>query len=142
MITNHRKVVWAEELGIDMEKLRKESPEHFDQLMMKRRLGQTAQAYWARERYLARVAEEIRIINETPPPERKKPTKRSAPVRRVRMELMPEVKEALKESDGFKKPDSLRTKPVPKKRAKVRRYEFTDKQLEIARRVLNGGGSV
>ena len=27
MITNHRRVVWAEELGIDMEKLRREHPE-------------------------------------------------------------------------------------------------------------------
>ena len=29
-----------------------------------------------------------------------------------------------------------------KKPAKVKRYEFTDRQLEIARRVLNGEGSV
>jgi len=31
---------------------------------------------------------------------------------------------------------------VPRKRAKVRRYEFTDKQLEIARRALDAGGGV
>ena len=39
MITNHRKVVWAEELGIDMEKLRREHPDHWDQIMMKKRIG-------------------------------------------------------------------------------------------------------
>jgi len=31
---------------------------------------------------------------------------------------------------------------VRRKRAKVRRYEFTDKQLEIARRALDAGGGV
>ena len=103
MITNHRRVVWAEELGIDMEKLRREHPDHWDQIMMKKRIGAQAEAYWARERYLARVEAEAKAVAETPKPEPKKP--------RV-------------------------------KRAKVRRYEFTDKQLEIARRVLNGGGSV
>jgi hypothetical protein len=30
---------------------------------------------------------------------------------------------------------------VPKKRAKVRRYEFTEEQLEIARRSLNASGA-
>ena len=33
-------------------------------------------------------------------------------------------------------------KPVVKKRAKVRAYDFTDKQLEIARRSLSGRDSV
>jgi hypothetical protein len=31
---------------------------------------------------------------------------------------------------------------APRKRAKVRRYEFTDKQLEIAQRVLDARGGV
>ena len=52
------------------------------------------------------------------------------------------AKEAAKEAKGFKKPRSLRQTPIPQKRAKVKRYEFTERQLEIARRVLNGEGSV
>ena len=43
------------------------------------------------------------------------------------------------------KPDTVNVVPVVKKtgrRAKVRRYEFTDAQVEIARRSLNAKGSV
>lgn len=42
------------------------------------------------------------------------------------------------------KVDTPVTAPVetPKKRTRVKRYEFTDAQLEIARRSLNAGGSV
>jgi hypothetical protein len=43
------------------------------------------------------------------------------------------------------KDDTVEVVPVvkkPGKRAKVRRYEFTDAQLEIARRSLNAKGSV
>ena len=50
--------------------------------------------------------------------------------------------EAIKESKGFKKPRSLRRTPIVKKRAKVKRYEFTEAQLAIARRSLNARGSV
>jgi len=50
--------------------------------------------------------------------------------------------EAVGEARGYKKPRSLSTSPVVKKPAKVRRYEFTDRQLEIAMRVLNEKGAV
>ena len=100
MITNHRKIVWAEELGIDLKKLRREHPDHWDSLMMKKRIGQKAEAYWARERMLARLGPET--VVETP----------VEPVK------------------------------TPRKRAKVKRYEFTEAQLEIARRSLNARGGV
>lgn len=107
MITNHRKVVWAEELGIDMEKLRREHPDHWDQIMMKKRLGEKAEQYWARERYLARVADEAKAVEPEPVVEHVEPKPRK------------------KRSTG-----------------KLGRYEFTDRQLEIARRVLNARKAV
>jgi len=102
MITNHRRVHWAEELGIDMKKLREEHPDQWEQIMMKKRLGQRAEDYWARERQLARI--------ESPAPEAV-----YTPPRRVKS---------------------------PRKPARVKRYEFTDAQLEIAERSLNAGGAV
>jgi hypothetical protein len=49
---------------------------------------------------------------------------------------------AVTEAKSWKKPASLKPTPVPPKRTRVRRYEFTDTQLEIAFRSLNAGGSV
>jgi hypothetical protein len=49
---------------------------------------------------------------------------------------------ALEEAKGYKKPRSLSTVKTPKKPAKVRRYEFTDRQLEIAMRSLNEKSAV
>jgi uncharacterized protein YbaP (TraB family) len=57
-----------------------------------------------------------------------------------RMEERAKVVEAVKESKAWKRPRSLRGKPV--KRTRVRNYEFTDKQLEIALRSLDAEGSV
>ena len=103
-VTNHRRVLWAEELGIDVGKLLKEHPCQWEQLMMKKRLNQRAEDYWRRERYLARIQDSVPAPEaEYTPPKRKK-TKRKA--------------------------------------GKVRRYEFTQAQLEIARRSLNGRDSV
>ena len=102
MITNHRRIVWAEELGIDLKKLREEHPDQWEQIMMKKRLGKRAEDYWARERMLARV--------ETPAPEAE-----YTPAKRVKS----------------------RRKP-----ARVKRYDFTEAQLEIAERSLNARGSV
>ena len=102
MITNHRKIVWAEELGIDVKKLREEHPDQWEQIMMKKRLGKRAEDYWARERMLARVEPEAPEAEYTPP-------------RRVK---------------------------TPRKKARVKRYEFTDAQLQIAKRSLNARGSV
>jgi hypothetical protein len=102
MITNHRRIVWAEELGIDLKKLREEHPDQWEQIMMKKRLGKRAEDYWARERMLARV--------EAPAPEAE-----YTPTRRVK---------------------------TPRKPARVKRYEFTEAQLQIAERSLNARGSV
>lgn len=102
MITNHRRVVWAEELGIDLKKLRQEHPDQWEQIMMKKRLGKQAEEYWARERILARM--------ESPAPEAT-----YTPPRRVK---------------------------TPSKPARVKGYEFTEAQLEIAERSLNAGGGV
>ena len=104
MITNHRRVLWAEELGIDVGKLLQEHPGQWEQLMMKKRLNQRAEDYWRRERYLARIQDNVPAPEATyTPPKRKK---------------------------------------VERKAGKVRRYEFTDQQLQIARRSLSAGDSV
>ena len=104
MRTNHRRVVWAEELGIDVKKLLEEHPGQWEQLMMKKRLNQRAEDYWRRERMLARVEDYAPAPEaEYTPPKRKK-SKRKA--------------------------------------GKVRAYDFTEAQLEIARRSLNGRDSV
>ena len=104
MRTNHRRVHWAEELGIDVGKLLQEHPGQWEQLMMKKRLNQRAEDYWRRERMLARVEDYAPAPEaEYTPPKRRK-SKRKA--------------------------------------GKVRAYDFTDAQLEIARRSLNGGDSV
>jgi len=104
MRTNHRRVVWAEELGIDVRKLLEEHPGQWEQLMMKKRLNQRAEEYWRRERMLARVED------YAPAPEAV-----YTPPKRVK---------------------------TPRKPASVKRYEFTEAQLEIARRSLNARGSV
>jgi hypothetical protein len=57
-----------------------------------------------------------------------------------RLESNAKMTEAVKESKAWKRPRSLRGKPV--KRTRVRNYEFTDKQLEIALRSLDAGGAV
>jgi hypothetical protein len=96
--------LWADTLGIEIDDLHREHPLHPDQLRLKRIITRKAEAYWARERFLARMeySSQAIIPDTTPEPEAK-----------------PKVK-----------------------RAKVNRYEFTDAQLQIARRSLNAGGSV
>ena len=105
MITNHRRVIWAIELGIDMVKLREEDPDRWEQIMMKKRLGKQAGDYWARARFLERMEG----LTEEEPEPKKQPVKR---------------------------------KKAPMKRTKMGKYEFTDAQLEIAYRSLNGRDSV
>jgi hypothetical protein len=96
--------LWAEAHGIDLDDLQREHPFHPDQLRLKRIITRKAEAYWARERFLARLEYSSKAISsDTPEP---------APVK------------------------------IPKKRARVSRYEFTEAQLEIARRSLNAGGAV
>lgn len=94
--------LWAEEMGIVLDDLLKESPTHIEQIREHRRITKQAAEYWARERFLARL--------EAPAPEAT-----YTPPRRVKS---------------------------PTKPARVKRYEFTDAQLEIAQRSLNARGSV
>lgn len=93
---------WAEEMGIVLDDLLKESPTHIEQIREHRRITKQAAEYWARERFLARL--------EAPAPEAT-----YTPPRRVKS---------------------------PRKPARVKRYEFTQAQLEIARRSLSGRDSV
>ncbi len=94
--------LWAEEMGIDLDDLFKESPTHREQIRERRRIDKQAAEYWARERFLARMEPLAPEATYTPP-------------RRVKS---------------------------PTKPATVKRYEFTDSQLQIAQRSLNAGGSV
>jgi hypothetical protein len=97
-------VNWGEELGLNMDDLIREHPGHPDQLRMKRVISRNAEAYWARERFLARLEDNsAAVVPETQPEPKEKPVR---------------------------------------KRGRVGRYEFTDAQLEIARRSLNAQDSV
>lgn len=101
-MTRYSDNFWAEEMGIDLDELVKESPLHIEQIRKQRKIRKQAAEYWARERFLARL--------EAPAPEAT-----YTPPRRVKS---------------------------PRKPARVKRYEFTDAQLEIAQRSLNARGSV
>jgi hypothetical protein len=95
--------LWAEDMGIDLDALATEHPTHPDQIAMRRKIDRRAEAYWARERFLARVEYSSEAISATPDAEAVK---------------------------------------TPVKRTRVRRYEFTDTQLQIALRSLNEKGGV
>ena len=101
-MSNYSDNFWAEEMGINLEDLQRESPLHPDQMRANRRLTKQAAEYWARERFLARLEAPAPEATYTPPKKR----------------------------------------TVKPKQGKVRRYEFTDTQLEIARRSLSAGDSV
>ena len=101
-MSNYSDNFWAEEMGINLEDLQRESPLHPDQMRANRRLTKQAAEYWARERFLARLEAPAPEATYTPP----------------------------------------KRKKVERKAGKVRRYEFTDQQLEIARRSLSAGDSV
>jgi hypothetical protein len=94
--------LWAEEMGIDLEDLQRESPLHPDQMRANRKLTKQAAEYWARERFLSRLHSPAPEATYTPP--KRKQSKRKA--------------------------------------GKVRAYDFTEAQLEIARRSLSGRDSV
>ena len=95
---------WAEEMGINVEELKRESPMHPDQLRLKRKLSRQAEEYWARERFLARIRDHVPSPEATYTPPKRKQSRSKA--------------------------------------GKVRRYDFTEAQLEIARRSLSGRDSV
>ena len=91
----------AKELGIDVQELLTESPDHPIQLQLKRQHENKAHNYWAFDRHLAQT-DRPEKVSETPAP--KKQRRKTAP--------------------------------------KLRRYEFTDRQLEIALGVLNAHDNV
>ena len=90
--------LWADCLGIDLQELAREHPNHPDQLRLKRIITRESENYWARERFLARLQDSAKTV-------------------------MPHT---------ITQPEKIR-----KKRAKVGRYEFTERQIQIARAVLD-----
>ena len=59
--------LWAEEMGIDLDDLQREHPLHPDQLRLKRIITRQAEAYWARERFLARLEDNsAAVVSDTP----------------------------------------------------------------------------
>jgi hypothetical protein len=71
--------LWAEAHGINLDELQREHPLHPDQLRMKRIITRKAEAYWARERYLARVeyGSQAIIADTVPEPVAKPRVKRA-----------------------------------------------------------------
>lgn len=61
--------LWADTHGIDLDDLQREHPLHPDQLRLKRIITRKAEAYWARERFLARLEYSSKAISiDTPEP--------------------------------------------------------------------------
>ena len=56
------------------------------------------------------------------------------------LEARSALAEAVKEAKSWRRPDSLRTRPV--RVTKMKDYVFTEAQLEIARRSLDARGAV
>jgi pyruvate/2-oxoglutarate dehydrogenase complex dihydrolipoamide acyltransferase (E2) component len=81
MVSKYSDNLWAEEMGIDLDDLVKESPTHIDQVREARRLAKKAAEYWARERYLARMESPALEATYTPP-KRVKSAKKPAKVNR------------------------------------------------------------
>ena len=74
-MSNYSDNLWAEEMGIDLDDLVKESPTHIDQVREARRLAKKAAEYWARERFLARLEAPAPEATYTPPRRVKSPAK-------------------------------------------------------------------
>jgi len=68
-VSNYSDNLWAEAHGIDLDDLQREHPLHPDQLRLKRIITRKAEAYWARERFLARLEYSSKAISvDTPEP--------------------------------------------------------------------------
>jgi hypothetical protein len=82
-VSTYSNNLWAEEMGIDLDDLQREHPLHPDQLRLKRVITRKAEAYWARERFLARLEYSSKAISEdTPEPAPVKIRKKRAKVNR------------------------------------------------------------
>ena len=106
--------LWAEEMSIDLGVLETERFSHPYQLQMHNKLSAKAAEYWAKENAL-----------------------------RLRMETAAEI-ETYKDTEECAVEKEQRSALVrgAEKAGKVTAYEFTDQQLEIARRSLSAGDSV
>jgi len=104
----------AEEMGIDLDLLQTERFSHPYQLHIHNKLSNQAALYWANENYLRLLGETAQAIEE-----------------------YNESEECVKEKDK-------RAEPARKtaKARKVKVYEFTDRQLEIAKGVLDARDSM
>ena len=78
-MTHYSDNLWADTHGIDLDDLQREHPLHPDQLRLKRIITRKAEAYWARERFLARLeySSQAIIPDTTPEPEAKPKVKRA-----------------------------------------------------------------
>lgn len=105
---------WAEEMSIDLGVLETERFSHPYQLHLHNKLSAKAAEYWAKENAL-----------------------------RLRMETASEI-ETYRHTEECAVEKEKRSALVRggKKAGKVTAYEFTDQQLEIARRSLSAGDSV
>ena len=83
MTTHYSDNLWAEEMAINLDELAREHPMHPDQLRLKRIITRQAEAYWARERFLARLEDNAAVkIPDTVPEPVKKPRLKRAKVNR------------------------------------------------------------
>ena len=103
---------WAEEMAINLEELETERPTHPYQVKLRRKQNRAADKYWANHRFLAKYEVPPAIIPPVVEPEQ------------VEVKREPEIEQA-----------SVKSR-------KVRGYEFTDRQLEIAAGVLDAQDSV
>jgi hypothetical protein len=83
MVSTYDGNLWADTHGIDLDDLQREHPLHPDQLRLKRIITRKAEAYWARERFLARLEYSSQaILSDTPEPAPVKIRKKKARVNR------------------------------------------------------------
>jgi hypothetical protein len=111
-MSNYTDNFWAEEMSIDLGVLETERFWTPLQLQLHNKLSAKAAEYWAKENAL-----------------------------RLRMETASEI-ETYRHTEECAVEKEKRSALVRKKAGKVTAYDFTDQQLEIARRSLSAGDSV
>jgi hypothetical protein len=160
-MSNYTDNLWAEEMGIDLEDLKRESPMHPQQLRNHRRISRQAAEYWANERFLARLGDgrEDESMRDGFPTDvdgyqwrtieslAKQFWVHPNTIRNwVKKGLLPErrkhetmLRVSQQDLDNLVKPVVPKAR---KKRGKVRNYDFADYELEIALRSLNEKGAM
>jgi hypothetical protein len=82
-VSNYSDNLWAEEMGIDLDALKRESPLHPDQMRANRRLTKQAAEYWSKERFLTQLKDTgFAPAPEPSPPRRVKTPSKPARVKR------------------------------------------------------------